>query len=69
MRVLVPYDGSGLPEKAAEYPHGRYDGAGVVLIRVLDLCAGYEAPPEAALPGYRADCNKQAEESAEKILK
>jgi hypothetical protein len=64
MRVLVPYNGSRLSEKDAEHAHGRYDGAEIVLLHVLDLVsAGYEAPPEAALLGYRADRYGEAEES------
>ena len=65
MRVLVPYNGSELSEKVVEHAVERYDDAEIVLIRVLDFVgAGYEAPPEAALPGYWADWYGEAEESA-----
>ena len=69
MRVLVPYDGSELSEKAVEHALERYDDAEIVLLHVLDfVSAGYEAPPEAALPGYWADWYGEAEESAETML-
>ena len=69
MRVPVPYDGSGLSEKAAEHAVERYNDAKIVLLHVLDfVSAGYEALPEAALPGYWADWCGEAEESAETML-
>ncbi|WP_254841172.1 universal stress protein [Natronomonas marina] len=69
MRVLVPYDGSDLSEKAVEHAIERYDDAEIVLLYVLDFVgAGYDAPPEASLPGYWADWYEDAESSGREML-
>jgi len=69
MRVLVPHDGSEPSEKAVEHAAERYDDAEIVLPHVPDfVSAGYETPPEAALPDYWADWYGEAEESAETML-
>lgn len=69
MRVLVPYDGSELSDAALEHAVETYDDADIVLLHVLDfVSAGYQAPPEAALPGYWSDWYDDAEASAEETL-
>jgi len=69
MRVLVPYDGSEFSERALDHATGRFQDPEVVLLYVLDfVSAGYEAPPDSALPGYWADWYDEAEASGEEML-
>ncbi|MFQ3318748.1 MAG: nucleotide-binding universal stress UspA family protein [Natronomonas sp.] len=69
MRVVVPYDGSELAEKALNHAIEQYEDADIVLLHVLDFVeAGYEAPPEAALPGYWTEWYEDAEERAEVLF-
>ncbi|WP_336133418.1 universal stress protein [Natronomonas amylolytica] len=69
MRIVVPYDGSELSKKALRHAVDTYEGADIVLVHVLDFVeAGYDAPPEAALPGYWQEWYEEAEGGAEELL-
>ncbi|CAI49440.1 UspA domain protein [Natronomonas pharaonis DSM 2160] len=69
MRVVVPYDGSEQAAEALDHAVSHHADDDVVLLRVLDFVdAGYDAPPEAALPGYWEDWYEQAESEAEAEL-
>jgi nucleotide-binding universal stress UspA family protein len=69
MRVVVPYDGSELSKKALQHAVDHHGDADIVLLHVLDFVeAGYDAPPEAALPGYWQDWHEEAKEAAEDLF-
>jgi nucleotide-binding universal stress UspA family protein len=69
MRVVVPYDGSELSKKALQHAADTHEDADIVLLHVLDFVeAGYDASPEAALPGYWQEWYEEAEEGAEELL-
>lgn len=66
MSAVVPYDGSELSKKALQHAADQYDESDIVLLHVLDFVeAGYDAPPEAELPGYWSDWHEEAREAAE----
>lgn len=69
MRVVVPYDGSDLSKKALEHAVEHHEDADIALVHVLDFVeAGYDAPPEAALPGYWKGWHEEAEAAAEEMF-
>ncbi|QLD87255.1 universal stress protein [Natronomonas halophila] len=69
MRVVVPYDGSELAKDALEFAVEHHEDADIALVHVLDFVeAGYDAPPEAALPGYWQDWHEEAEKAAEEMF-
>lgn len=69
MHVVVPYDGSELSKKALQHAADHHEDAHISLVHVLDFVeAGYDAPPEAALPGYWQDWHEEAEANAEELL-
>lgn len=66
MTVLVPYEGAELSKKALQHAVEQHEGSEIVLLHVLDFVeAGYDAPPDAELPGYWSDWHEQAREAAE----
>lgn len=68
MAILVPYDGTELSRKALEHADERYEDE-ILALYVLDFVdAGYEAPPEAALPGYWKEWYEEAESRAETLF-
>lgn len=69
MRVVVPYDGSEQARKALDHVVERYGDGEIVLLYVQDfIAAGYEASPEAALPGYWKEWYEEAQNEAEELF-
>lgn len=69
MHIVVPYDGSEQSRKALDHTLEQYEDATITLLHVLDFVeAGYDAPPEAALPGYWSEWYEEAEDRAQELL-
>lgn len=69
MRVLVPFDGSDLAEKAVAHAIEQYEDAEVVLLHVLDFVeAGYEAVPETDPAEHWTDWEESARDRAEALF-
>lgn len=69
MRILIPYDGSEQADEAVAYAASEHRSAEIVLLYVLDFVeAGYDAPPEAAVPGYWDEWYEQAETQGQELL-
>lgn len=69
MRILIPYDGSSQADEAVSYAASKHKGDDIVLLHVLDFVeAGYDAPPEAAVPGYWDKWYDEAQTQGEELL-
>ncbi len=69
MRILIPYDGSEQADEAVTYAAAEHADAEIVLLYVLDFAeAGYDTPPEAAIPGYWEEWYGEAEERGWELL-
>jgi len=69
MRVLIPYDGSDQADEAVEYVASEHADDEVVLLYVLDFVeAGYDASPEAVVPGYWEEWYEETEGQAQELL-
>jgi nucleotide-binding universal stress UspA family protein len=69
MRVLIPYDGSEQADQAVAHAAAERDGDEIVLLYVLDfLEAGYDAPPDAVVPGYWEEWYEEAERNGRELL-
>lgn len=65
-RILVPYDGSPLSERALEYAFETFPDADVTALHVIQIPDGYWALLEG--PEVRAPASEKAEEHARELL-
>ena len=69
MRVLIPYDGSEQAEEAIAHAAAEHGDDEIVLLYVLDFVeAGYDAPPDAVVPGYWEEWYEEAERNGRELL-
>lgn len=69
MHIVVPYDGSEQSRKALDHALEQHEDATITLLHVLDFVeAGYDAPPEAALPGHWSEWHEDAEKRADELF-
>lgn len=69
MPVLIPYDGSEQADEAVAYAAAEHADDEIILLYVLDFVeAGYDAPPDAVVPGYWDEWYEEAAENGQELL-